>query len=132
MQKPGSLAEYVHLHPEGFRVAYEPVALPHLPRLKCPHQEITSVRVSDTMTAPKVSPRGCIGKPLASGWCAEHQVAQELLEIGAKLRYPEIFMGKTGARGIFCGLIHWERYAEVTSAKFLKEDVNVLRIRFDL
>lgn len=123
---------YLQHHPELLHVPYEPVSLPALPRSKCPHCEITSVRVSDTMTNPKSAGRGCIGKVLASGWCEEHSIAQTFLELGAKLRYSEVFLGRTGSRGVFAGLIHWEIYAQMTSARFLKEDVSQLKARYNV
>jgi hypothetical protein len=126
-----SLAEHIKQHPEEYRRPYVPVSLPNLPRKKCPHQVVSEVRVSDKMTNAKVG-SGCKGIPLAHGWCEYHAPAQDFLEIGARIGYPQLFFGNNKARGVEPGLIQWEAYAQTTKPDFLKSDCAVLKVRYNL
>ena len=68
----------------------------------------------------------CQGKPLAgSVWCAEHQQAQTLLDLGAQLGYPRTQL--TRHRAIGAGRGSWEAYACRAPAKWLCQDLPIIR-----
>ena len=68
----------------------------------------------------------CQGKPLArSNWCAEHQQAQTLLELGIKLGYPRIQLNRHRAIGDDLG--SWEAYACRAPARWLEHDLPFIR-----
>lgn len=95
---------------------YAPVTLPPLPRARCPHGTITLKRVSDEMS--RATPgTTCKGKPLGNGWCEYHTSSHELLALGARLGYPEVYLG---ARSILAGIENWEAYAEKASPPHLR------------
>jgi hypothetical protein len=63
----------------------------------------------------------CQGKPLAHGWCAEHQAAQTLLDVGARLGYPRIQV--TQYRAIDAGRGCWHAYARRAPIRWLQDDL---------
>jgi hypothetical protein len=68
----------------------------------------------------------CQGEPQAGSiWCAEHQQAQALLEMGAQLGYPRTQL--TRHRAIGAGQGSWEAYACRAPAKWLCHDLVVIR-----
>ena len=68
----------------------------------------------------------CQGKPLAgSVWCAEHQQAQILLDLGAKLGYPRTQLSLHRVIGAGCG--NWEAYACRAPMKWLCHDLLLIR-----
>ena len=74
--QPTSLAQHV------YNPALSSVAGPHA---RCPFVCVVTDRKGHIKGVP------CQGKPLAGSiWCAEHQQAQTLLDLGAKLDYPRI------------------------------------------
>lgn len=111
---------------------YSPVTLPVLPRKACPHTNVTLKRVSDEMSNGKPG-RGCIGKPLQNGWCVDHQGSQELLDIGARLNYPEVLnLGKFRVRAIGEGVGCWEASAEAYNILQIKQDILQIKARYHL
>jgi hypothetical protein len=132
IQPTMSLAQYARTHIEEYRLPYEPVSLPALPRSKCPHREITTKRISDEMLGFAKAAAGCRGQVLANGWCEYHAPSQQFLEMGAKLGYPEIALGPNKERFVSAGVVQWEAYAETTDPKFLKQDCTRLKVRYTL
>jgi hypothetical protein len=66
------------------------------------------------------------GKPLAhSSWCAEHQQAQTLLDLGAQLGYPRTQL--TRHRAIGAGRGSWEAYACRAPDSWLGHDLPFIR-----
>lgn len=112
---------------------YVPRTLPALPRTACPHTSVVYSSVDARGVSKYVSSAPCKGKPLANGWCAEHAHSQVLLEIGAKLRYPEILkLGKFGGRGILSGIACWEVTAEKLTPEHAEQDVRAIKARFGI
>jgi hypothetical protein len=68
----------------------------------------------------------CREKRLASsGWCAEHQQAQTLLDLGATFGYPRIQV--TSHRTLGAGRGSWEAYACRAPANWLRHDLPFIR-----
>lgn len=118
-----SLANYMRMHMPV--TPYSPSTLEKLPRRHCPHIELSSRRVSDTMW--RAGQSQCSGKPLQNGWCEYHQPSQQILEIGALNHYPEM---NCGHRFIGSGIANWEGYAETVSPGHLKEDLQRVQAHF--
>jgi len=70
----------------------------------------------------------CRGKPLTNGWCAEHQAAQTLLDVGAQLGYPRIQV--TRYRAIGAGRGCWHAYARCAPTRWLQDDLPFIRQNF--
>lgn len=120
---------------------YRPFTLPALPRRTCPALVVTekNIRVAGTKqvyTALKHA--RCTGKPLAHGWCEEHSRAAILLDLGAKLGYPEVDIPVYGAQGelittrtILAGVQNWEAYGEKVTRKHLAHDLPAIKRLLD-
>jgi hypothetical protein len=68
----------------------------------------------------------CQGAPLkGSMWCREHQQAQQLLDLGARLGYPAVHPSRY--RAIGAGQRGWEAYACHAPEKWLCHDLAVIR-----
>jgi Toprim-like len=93
-----------------------------LPRPRCPFECIVIGRDSHIKAV------ACQGKPLANGWCAEHQEAQTLLDLGARLGYPRVQL--TQYRAIASGRGGWEAYACRAPDKWLRHDLPFIRQAF--
>jgi Toprim-like len=91
------------------------------PQARCPFEQTIVDRTRFIKWVP------CQGKPLVerSGWCAEHQQAQTLLDIGAQLGYPRIQV--TRQRAIGAGRGSWEAYACRAPAGWLCHDLPIIR-----
>ena len=90
-----------------------------LPRTPCPFECIVIDR------GRHIKAVACQGEPLANGWCAVHQEAQTLLDLGARLRYPRVQV--TRYRAIASGRGGWEAYACRAPAKWLRHDLPFIR-----
>jgi hypothetical protein len=89
-------------------------------QIRCPFVYTVVDRTGHIKGAP------CQGKTLArSGWCAEHQQAQTLLDLGAKLGYPRIQVTRHRAIGAGCG--SWEAYACRAPDSQLRHDLPYIR-----
>ena len=109
--QPTSLTQHV------YSPALSSVAGPHA---RCPFVYTVADRKGHIKGIP------CLGEPLAgSVWCAEHQQAQTLLDLGAQLGYPRTQL--TRHRSIGLGRGSWEAYACRAPAKWLCHDLLVIR-----
>jgi hypothetical protein len=68
----------------------------------------------------------CPGKALANGWCAAHQHAQEVLNLGAHLGYPRLEV--TPHRAIGEGKGSWIAYAKRATPRWLSHDLPFLKL----
>ena len=107
---------------------YKPVSLLPLPRTACPIREIAWDGKGRQVR------HCCKYRPAENGFCAEHQLAYEFLQIGARLDYPEVkipFTSRIGGqiqmlhRIIHEGVAHWEDQACVSPR--LQESINHLK-----
>ena len=90
------------------------------PQAHCPFAYAVVDRTGSIKAVP------CQGKPLAyTSWCAEHQHAQTLLDLGARLGYPRIQL--TRHRAIGAGRGNWEAYACRAPATWLRHDLPFIR-----
>ncbi len=93
------------------------------PQARCPFVHAVVDRTGSIRGAP------CQGKPLANSiWCAEHQHAQTLLDLGAKLGYPRTQLTRHRAIGAGCG--SWEAYACRAPATWLRHDLPFIRSQY--
>ncbi len=103
---------------------YTPCLLPKLPRSHCPFE--VSIERQRQIPHTKQYIRvlefvPCKGKPRANGWCADHQLSQELLDLGAQLGYPHIL--PTSQRGIQEGIGTWEEHVVRARQITLQSDI---------
>jgi hypothetical protein len=110
-------------------VKYTPFLLPPLPRPRCPAKVLTEQQVQvphtkQTYRCPRLIP--CKQKPLANGWCQEHQLAQVMLDIGAQVSYPALQLHQY--RGIDDGKATWEEYAVRAPRRWLTHDIEQVKI----
>jgi len=70
----------------------------------------------------------CQGKPLAQGWCAEHQGAQTLLDVGERFGYPRIQVMNSCAVG--AGRRSWQAHARCAPARWLQDDLRFIQQNF--
>jgi hypothetical protein len=117
---------------------YSPVSLPSLPRSACP-----CVTLGWTTKGEQTKQR-CNSRVQANGFCAEHRLSYEFLEIGAQLDYPEVKVPfeahiskriQTLYRTIPAGVTSWEQRASILHTdrpRALEENVNYLRRKFAL
>jgi hypothetical protein len=90
------------------------------PQIRCPFVHAVVDREGHIKGVP------CQGKPFArSSWCAEHQQAQTLLDLGVKLGYPRIQL--TRYRAIGAGRGSGEAYACGAPARWLGHDLPFIR-----
>ena len=90
------------------------------PHARCPFVFVDADRKGHIKGVP------CQGKPLdGSVWCAEHQQAQILFDLGAQLGYPRIQL--TRHRAIGAGRGSWEAYACRAPIKWLCHDLLLIR-----
>jgi DNA primase len=93
------------------------------PQIRCPFVHTVVDREGHIKGAP------CQGKALASsGWCAEHQQAQTLLDLGMQLGYPRTQL--TRHRAIGAGRGSWEAYACRAPARWLGHDLPFIRSHY--
>jgi len=90
--------------------AYEPSSLPSLPRKICPCVTLGWNAKGGQTKQP------CRSKVADNGFCEQHGLAHEFLELGAQLGYPEVkvpFESKWGTshRTIYAGVARWEEHA---------------------
>lgn len=97
---------------------FAPIPFP-VQRTQCPFERIVVDRKGYVKTAP------CQGRPLAHGWCAEHQEAQVLLDLGARLGYPRLQL--TEYRAVGAGRANWQAYACRAPARWLHHDCSFIR-----
>jgi hypothetical protein len=110
------------------RTPYKPVSLPPLPRTACP------VRAIDWDKTGRQVTHCCKRLTTENGFCKEHQIAHEFLQIGAMMDYPEVKIPFTTRvsgqremlhRTIHGGISHWEDQACVSSR--LMESIDHLK-----
>lgn len=90
------------------------------PQARCPFVIAAADRKGSLKGVP------CQGKVLVGGrWCAEHQQAHTLLDLGAKLGYPRTQL--TRHRAISAGRGSWEAYACCAPARWLRHDLPLIR-----
>ncbi len=116
------LGASVPLHASPRR--YMPRTLPSLPRTQCPF--VCMVVKQRQVLYTKQSAlyqigEPCKGKPLHHGWCVEHQLSQDMLDLGAATDYPALNL--TEHRGIGDGVANWEAYVILAPAKWLDQDI---------
>jgi DNA primase len=93
------------------------------PQIRCPFVYTVVDRTGHIKGVP------CQGKALArSGWCAEHEQAQTLLDLGAQLGYPRIQL--TRHRAIGAGRGSWEAYACRAPASWLQHDLPFIQSHY--
>ena len=115
-----TLAEWLAHQPRK----YTPCLLPKLPRSYCPFE--VSIERQRQIPHTKQYIRvvefvPCKEKPLANGWCAKHQLSQELLNLGAQLGYPHIL--PSPHRGIQDGVGTWEEHVVRARQTTLQGDI---------
>jgi hypothetical protein len=111
------------------RPSYSPVSLPRLPRKMCPCLTLGWNKDGGQ------TKQHCHGKATLNGFCEEHQLSYELLQIGAQFGYPEVripfrWEKMTLHRTIHAGIQGWEDRARVLHTErpqARKEDVTYLR-----
>ena len=109
--QPASLTQHV------YTPALSSVASP---QARCPFVFAVADRKGHIKGVP------CQGEPLAGSiWCAEHQQAQTLLDLGAQLGYPRTQL--TRHRAIGAGRGSWEAYACRAPVKWLCHDLLLIR-----
>jgi hypothetical protein len=112
--------------------SYSPVSLPPLPRKVCPCRTLGWNKDGSQIKQP------CRGKATENGFCEDHRLSYEFLEIGAQLGYPEMVIpfrwkGETRHRTIYEGVECWEERACIVHTdrpQMLKENVDYLRRKF--
>ncbi len=112
-----------HKQPQQPRT-YTPFLLPPLPRSHCPAKCLVERRVqiphtTQTYREPRLVP--CKQKPLANGWCEEHQLAQTMLDLGALVEYPALQLNQY--RGIQDGKATWEEYVIRAPRHWVQRDL---------
>src|SRR5262249_53531474 len=80
--------------------SYSPVTLPSLPRPECPHKVLFESK------GRLMKSRVCRKPTLAHGWCEEHAVSAEFLDLGARLNYPALDLSAYCSIG--AGVAQWE------------------------
>lgn len=90
--------------------SYHPVSLPQLPRAHCPCYTLDWNKDSYQIKQP------CRNRAVDNGFCENHRLSYEFLEIGAQLGYPEvkvpfIWREETLYRTIWSGVEGWEAAA---------------------
>lgn len=114
------IAAYKRARIQDLRPPYTPCTLDPLPRRQCPHHMYTS-----TWKRTK-----CQGKTLEHGWCEMHQGSHLLLELGAKLGYPEANYSQHSF--IPSGLVQWECFAEGANERTLRHALVFLKKMLDM
>lgn len=94
------------------KTPYEPTSLPLLPRQACP---CYTIDWTDAGSYKKQVKLPCHNEPADNGFCSEHQASYDILQIGAKLGYPELqipftWKHKTLQRTVHAGLQCWEEH----------------------
>jgi hypothetical protein len=115
------------------RESYSPVSLPSLPRKVCPCRTLGWNKDGSQTKQP------CRGKVTENGFCENHRLSYEFLEIGAHLDYPEMIIpfrwnGEIRHRTIYDGVEGWEERACIIHTdrpQALKENVDYLRRKFE-
>jgi hypothetical protein len=90
-------------------MTYTPIALPSLPRKRCPGEYQRSVTRYGSKRDFYMVPAPCKAAPLKNGWCKEHQHCLALLEQAARLGFPRVQVSE----GLWIGegVGNWEVYA---------------------
>jgi hypothetical protein len=110
-------------------MSYSPTSLPPLPRKMCP-----CVTVGWNAKGRQTK-QTCQSKVADNGFCEQHGLAHEFLEIGAQLGYPEVkvpfkWKQETLHRTIYAGVTSWEEHActvHSDRADSLKGNIEYLR-----
>lgn len=111
-----SLLDYVRSQ----RKPYTPVSLEPLPRKQCPHHVYST----------NWKRMKCQGKTLEHGWCEQHAGSQLLLELGAKLGWPEANYSQHVF--IAAGLVQWECFAQNANERDLRHALPFLKKMLDM
>jgi hypothetical protein len=106
---------------------YQPVSLPQLPRSACP-----CITLDWNKDGSQTRQR-CRGKVMENGFCWDHRLSYEFLEIGAQLGYPEVkvpfsWKRETLHRTILAGSECWES-ASVSPAR-LQQAMDFLKKKY--
>jgi hypothetical protein len=111
---------------------YIPCLLPALPRRECPAKCLDTRRVAvphtkQTYIDPRLVP--CKQRPLANGWCEEHQLAQAMLDLGAMISYPRVQLNPHLC--LPAGKASWEEHVVCRRKAYLAQDIKLVRLRVE-